>query len=237
MIRIAIVFLLFLTLPAHAEAPKACDAQDHLCLMAELEALIPSIENQSWKDKSLRELAKSYTAAGQEDKALALIPQVENADTKAMTIRGIGFAAADAGWPEPARYTALFEALVKEAQKIDHPPSQGIAWTYIAMAQAFAGDDAGATATAKAMTNEALRNKAFGENAEIQAERGDVEAALASIGHIKSEAFRNKSYRLVSKILMEGGHKDDAYKAAGRITNAYTKAEALQFIIGHEDKE
>ncbi len=233
---ISLVFCLLTLLPAAAQAEAPCNAENTACIMEELDTLIPSINETSWKDKAYRELAKSYTAEGMEDKALALVSKVENPDTKAMTIRGIGFAAADAKWPEKERYSALFKALAEQAAKIEHPPSQGIAWTYIAMAQAFADDDKGATITARAMSNEALRHKAFGENAEIQAERGDVAASMASIGEIDSEAFRNKAYRTVSKILMNKGNIDGAYESARAITNPYARAQALQYIIGGEPK-
>ena len=212
-----------------------CAPDNKPCIMAELEALLPAIDTPDWRDKAARELAKSYTRAGFEDKALALIDIIENPDTRAMTIRGIGFAAADSKWNDKERYTNLFNSLSEKAQSIDHLPSQGIAWTYIAMAQAMAGENEGASATARAMGNEALRHKAFGENAEIQAARGDIEAAMASIAEIQSTAFRNKAYRIVSSILYENGYMDGAYKAAQAIDNPYTKAQALQVFI--EEKE
>lgn len=230
------IFVFALMIPAFAQAQEAqpCAPGDHLCIMEEIQQIVPSIDNQSWQDKAYRELAKSYTAAGHEDKALLLIEKVQNSDTKAMTIRGIGFAAADAHWEDKARYDALFAALAKHAAKIEHEASQGIAWTYIAMAQALAGDDEGASKTARAMTNDALRHKAFGENAEIQAERGDVKTAMASIAEIESEAFRNKAYRIVSKILMDRGNEAGAYESARAITNSYARAQALQYIVGDE---
>ena len=53
-----------------------------------------------------------------------------------MTIRGIGFAAADGKW-QTEKYPPLFEKLTAKAGTIEHLPSQAIAYTYIAMAQAF----------------------------------------------------------------------------------------------------
>ncbi|MEM6781571.1 MAG: hypothetical protein AAF569_06885 [Pseudomonadota bacterium] len=221
---------------ARAENP-ACVASDKPCLMKQLEATAATIENEKWKDKTYRELAKSYTYEGMEEDAIRLITKVQNADTKAMTIRGIGFAAADSKWSDKARYDALFEKLHTEAAKIDHAPSHGIALTYIAMAQAFAGDDAGATETAKGMTNDALRHKAFGESAEIQAERGDFDAAMASIAHIDSLPFRNKAHRIISKIFVQKDMIDEAYDAAMKIDNAYMQAEAVQFILNADNPE
>lgn len=218
-------------------AQAACDATDKICVMAEIKKNADLIENKSWRDKSLRELAKAYTHEGYEDKAIALIAEIQTPDTKAMTIRGIGMAAADNKWPDKARYTKLFEALDTQAQKIDHPPSHAIAYTYIAMAQAFAKDNDGAMATARGMKNDALRHKAFGETAEIQAEYGDFDAAMMSINEIESEAFRNKAYGTVAKIFIRDGQLEEAYAAAKKITNAYTRTQVLQSVVNYGNIE
>ena len=95
--------------------------------------------------------------------------------------RSIGMAAAGLHL-DKAAYDSLFAKLQIEADKIQHPPSHAIALTYIAMSQAFAGDNAGAMKTANAMErNSALRNKAHNEAAKIRADRGEFDAALASI--------------------------------------------------------
>lgn len=235
--KIFFVFCLLFN-PAFAQEDKqsTCMASDRPCLLKEIERSADTIENQSWKDKAYRELAKSYTYEGQEDDAIALLDKIENPDTKALTIRGIGFAAADREWEE-TRKKSLWVKLSDHAVKIDHAPSHGIALTYIAMAQAFAGDDAAATATAKSMENDALRHKAFGESAEIQAERGDFQAAMASISHIDSLPFRNKAHRIVSKIFVTRNEVDKAYEAARKIENPTMKAQALQLIVNKDNPE
>ena len=154
-----------------------------------------------------------------------------------MTIRGIGFAAADNKWTDSVRYKTLFTNLTAEAEKIEHKPSYAIAYTYIAMAQAFAGDDEGAMATATSMTDQALRNKAFAESAEIQAERGNSDAAHLSISKIDSLSFRNKAYNIVANIFTKSGDLKNAYKAAHKIENAYTKSQALQKIVNFDNAE
>lgn len=222
---------------APASIPAAtCQATDKPCLLKEQETLAAAIDNKSWRDQTYRELAKSYTHAGMENAAVALIDKIETPDTKAMTIRGIGFAAADEKW-DRARYDTLWQTLSAEAKKITHAPSQGIAWTYIAMAQAFARDDAAATKTALAMENEALRHKALGESAEIQAERGDFKAAMDSIGHIGAVSFRNKAYRTIAKIFTDDGRLQEAYDTAAKIDNPYMRAMALQAILNHGNPE
>lgn len=229
------LLVLLIILPSQAHA--ICESADKSCLMEEIKTQALSITNKSWRDKTYRELAKAYTHEGYEDKAIALIDMIETPDTKAMTIRGIGMAAADNEWTDKERYNALFSQLTAKAKKIDHPPSLAIAYTYIAMAQAFAGDDQGAFHTAKSMENDALRNKAFGESAEIQAERGNFDAAMESITQINSLAFRNKAYGLVANIFTKAGDVDKAYKAASKIENAYAKAQALQNIVNIDNKE
>lgn len=222
---------------APSQALAACQSSDKLCIMEEIKTTAAAIDKQSWRDSIYRELAKAYTYEGHEDKALDLIGLIKTPDTQAMTIRGIGMAAADNKWPDKARYDALFQQLTEKAETIKHPPSYAIAYTYIAMAQAFAGDDEGAMITAKGMENEALRNKAFGESAEIQAERKDYDAAMESIAQINSLAYRNKAYATVTEIFVKDGEIDKAYKTASKIDNAYEKAEAMQHIINYGNDE
>jgi len=229
--------LIFTSFSAHAK----CDVTDKLCVMAEIKEDAEKIENKNWRDKVYRELAKTYTHEGYEDKAIQLIEIIETPDTKAMTIRGIGMAAADnykqPEWKDKERYQKLFKKLADEAEKIDHLPSNAIAYTYIAMAQAFARDNEGAMATAKAMKNDALRHKAFAETAEIQAERNDFTAAMISIDQIESEAFKNKAYGTVARIFIRRGKLDQAYEAGQKITNAYSRSQVLQSIINYDNAE
>ena len=224
--------------PTMAYAIKTpCSAKDKPCMMADLERQIPRIEKQSWRDKAYRELAKSYTYEGMESNAIALIEKIETPDTRAMTIRGIGMAAADSRWRDKERYNNLFVTLAAEADKIEHAPSKAIAYTYIAMSQAFAGDDDGAHITAKGMENDALRNKAFAETAEIQAERGDFEWAMRSIAEIDSEAFANKAYAIIAHIFIKEGKLTQAYQASMLITNPYKRVEVNQAILNYGNKE
>jgi predicted negative regulator of RcsB-dependent stress response len=205
--------------------------------MSEIRENAENIENKSWRDKVLRELAKAYTHEGYENKAIELIDEIQTPDTKAMTIRGIGMAAADNQWQNTERYNKLFKNLSSAAEKIDHPPSHAIAYTYIAMSQAFAGDNMGAMATAKAMENDALRHKAFGETAEIQAERGEFDEAMKSIAQIESEAFKNKAYGIIAGIFIQNGKLDEAYEAGQKITNAYVRTQVFQNIVNYDNEE
>ncbi len=224
------LFLVFTTISAPASAKEACKTSDRICILAQMEADAASIKNQSWKDQTYREIAKTYAFERKFKKAVAVIDKIKTPDTKAMTIRGIGMTFAPQGH-EKAELHKLFSALRVKAEEIEHPPSYAIALTYIAMAQAFAGDNEGAWKTAADMKNDALRHKAFAETAEIQAEKGDFNSARISIESIESVAFKNKAYTIVSKILSESGLYNDAYSAANAITNAYKKTQVMQYLL------
>lgn len=222
------------TAPATPENARQCaSATDVPCMLSLLEDTAGGINDANWRDQTLRELAKLMAKREQYDSALAIVRRIDNPDTRAMTIRGIGMAAASLKKP-PETYDALFKKLRAEAEKITHPPSYAIALTYITMAQAFAGADAGATATAQSMENAALRNKAFAESAEIQAERQDLDAALASIGHINDPAFRDKAHRTIADILSNNKEYDKAMAAAAKIVNNYQRAQAILHILARQ---
>lgn len=198
-----------------------------------LASLAEQIEKDSWRDQTYRELAKTMATDGRALDAIAYIPKITNPDTQALTIRGIGMEAAMAGQVPDG----LFPLLRAEAEKITHPPSYGIALTYIAMAQAFAGDDAGARLTASQMENEDLRNKAYGETAEIQAEKGKFGLAMESISFIGSISFKNKAYKNVSRIFAENSKYQESFDTAVHIANPVMQAEAVQFILDTQRKE
>ncbi|MCB9965105.1 MAG: hypothetical protein H6855_03390 [Rhodospirillales bacterium] len=214
--------------PSSATSP--CKAADSACVTEYLETLAGRIEKESWRDQAYRELAKTLAADGQALKALPLIEKIQNPDTKALTIRGIGMEAAMAGKVPEELFTHLRQA----AEKITDPPSYGIALTYIAMGQAFADDDDGAMATAADMKNDALRHKAYGETAEIQAEKGKFSLALESIRQIDSASFRNKAYKNVSRIFAERQKYQESFDMAVLIENPVMQAEAIQFMLDEQ---
>lgn len=220
--------------PNHTFAQVAsCQVEDRFCVLENLRKDAGKIEREAWRDQTYRELAKSFAGDGNIDSAVSVISDITNSDTKAMTIRGIGMEIANLGFSQD-RLDQEFEKLRMEAEKIDHPPSYAIALTYIAMGQAFAGDNEGAWKTAASMENDALRHKAYAETAEIQAENGDFSAAQKSIKFIESEAFRNKAYSITSKIFADSGLFEESYKTAMEITNAYKKAQAIQHMLDEQ---
>lgn len=209
---------------------RPCTGEDKACLLGLLTKETANISEQNWRDQTYRELAKLLTHEKEFDRALGLIAKVTNHDTKAMTIRGIGMAAAELDLT-PDVQSSIFQRLRAEAEKIDHPPSYGIALTYISMAQAFAGDNQGAMATAADLKNEALRNKAYGEAAEIQAARGEIEAVMTSLKAVNADAYRDKSGRLISNIFADNGNYDNALQVQALIKNPYQRSQALLYML------
>ncbi|MCK5373686.1 MAG: hypothetical protein KAJ40_00230 [Alphaproteobacteria bacterium] len=209
---------------------KPCSSIQRNCLIDEIITLAANIEKTSWRDQTYRETAKTLAFDGIFDKAVSLIEKIETPDTRAMTIRGIGMMLAAHNYPIE-ELNKKFSILRIKAENIQHPPSHGIALTYIAMAQAFAKDDEGAWKTCAEMKNIALRNKAYGETAEIQAERGDFNAANTSIKNIKTTSYRNKAYETTSRILSDKGLYEDALKAATAITNSYKRTQTIQYML------
>lgn len=213
-----------------------CKATDISCILKEIEISAESIENTDWKDQTFRELAKSYARQGAPLDALNLIKKITNADTKAMAIRGIGMEISKLNLSLKEKKD-VFALLRKESDLISDPPSHAIALTYIAMAQAYAGDNQGAWDTASVMENSDLRNKAFGETAEIQASLGMLSEISKSLEKIDSGSYRDKSREIVSKILSDKNHLQESYLIAKAIENPYKRAQALQYLITHQNRD
>ena len=216
-----------------SHAQDMCDANNRTCIIEELLNSTQDIENKAWRDQTYREIAKTKAFEGDFENAVLIIDQIQTPDTKAMTIRGIGMAIAAQDHTQDDLHQ-MFSRLRTEADTISHPPSYAIALTYISMSQAFAGDNEGAWKTAADMENSALRNKAYGETAEIQAEKGDFTAAKTSIEKIDSLSFRNKAYSITSGIFADSQMYAAAYKAAHEITNSYKKAQSLQYMLDQQ---
>lgn len=237
-INMWIVSLLLLSAalsPALAE-PSPCAVADTKCLIEDLMTTAKTIPEDNWRDQTWRETAKTAAANNQIDQALKIIPLIKNPDTKAMTIRGIGMALADLDLTPPQR-KEIFTALRAEADNIEHAPSHAIALTYIAMSQAFAGDNQDAMATAASMTNAALRNKAYGEAAEILAEHDNLQDALLNLAAIDDPGYKDKQQGLVVKKFSDIKSYASALTVANGIANPYERAQALIYILGKQAQE
>jgi hypothetical protein len=234
-----ILFCLFLLTPGIARAQEimpcpSAAARD--CVTAHMLQDAYQIQETPWRDQALRDLAGSLTYDNKIDQAVGLVSKIQNPDTKAMTIRTIGMAAALYGKNTPEQLRVIFAKLTKAAATIEDGAANGIAQTYIAMAQAFAGLDEDAWTTASAMQNKALMHKAYGETAEIQAERGDIDKALQSISKIEIASYRNKAYQNVAEILIKKQMFDQALKAAQGIDNPAKRVETMQEILKGQEE-
>lgn len=226
-----ILFFLCISFPFAVAANEGCSASDHTCLIQEMETEAQSITEGRWRNQAFRDIAVSKAMEGDYDGAASLVGRIDNPDTQAMTIRAIGMAVALHRDLDDQMYKSIFAKLSVESAKIKDAGAKDIGYTYIAMAQAFAGLDDDATLTTQAMTNPALKHKAYGETAEIQAERGDYTRAMASIAAIDSDAFRNKALEIVSGIFVKRAEYDHALNTAEKITNAQRKVSAIQTIL------
>lgn len=229
-IKLWVVLLAIIAFPFPARSAVTCAVDDKVCLIKSLDELTATIPDEKWRDQTWRETAKLMAASGMIDEALAIIPKIKTPDTQAMTIRGIGMAAAELKLPKD-KLDDMFAKLRIEADKITHPPSHAIALTYIGMAQAFAGDDAGAMATSASMTNAALRNKAYAETAEIQAERNDLAAVLKSITAIDDNGYKDKELGIITKIFADRDQFANALEITKLISNHYQQAQSLLYIL------
>jgi hypothetical protein len=222
---------------ARAEDAAPCpSASARDCITTHMLKDAEGIYDTAWRDQAYRDLAGSLTYDKKIDQAIALVEKIQNPDTQAMTIRAIGMAAALYGKDSPQQMKITFMKLKKASDVIRDTSAHAIAETYIAMAQAFAGLDDDAWVTASAMKNTALKHKAYGETAEIQAERGDIDKAMASITKIETASFRNKAYQTVAEILIKKQMFDQALKAASGIDNPTKRVDVMQDIL-HAQEE
>jgi len=242
MIFIAIIGLIFSlsnsVLARNGETPQqqqkqllgllACQSDQLKCILDYTYQNTDAIEDQRWKDQTLRDLVMRYADAGYAPSALPIIPQINNPDTRSMAIRaaGMGLAKHSTAASRDSD-TAYFTALKALANDIAHDGAREIAFTYIAMGETYAGQDEAATQTAMGMKNGALRNKALAESAEIQAERGDQNKAMESISHIDDPAFKDKAYTITAAIFIKGQKYDEALFMASHIENPYKQSKIL----------
>jgi len=226
-----ILFLMFLVWPVSGHSESIRQMDDPSMMFSTMMQEIPQIKEPRWRNNAYRDLAESMAYNGDIDGAIAMIDKIDNPDTQSITVRAIGMVLAIHRDYSDVEYKDIFKQLDDKALTIKDEGARDIAYTYIAMAQAFAGLDADATKTTDAMKNPALKHKAFGETAEIQAERGDYDAAMNSVNLINSTAFKNKALGLISDIFVKRDELDKAYKTAMQITNPTKKSSSLQKII------
>lgn len=218
-------------MPLISIASDETNTIDSQNLISTLGNEIQNIQEPRWRNFAYRDFAESLAFNGDIDAAISIIDKIDSQDTKAMTIRAIGMVLAIHKDLNDDTYRMIFDKLADKATTIEDEGARDIAYTYIAMAQAFAGLNDDAIKTTVAMVNPALKYKAFGETAEIQAERGDFESAIKTINLIDSISFKNKSLETISKIFVEQNSLKKAQILANQITNPTKKASAIQTIF------
>jgi len=228
---IFIISFIFNSTDVFAMTQNKCLVDDTKCIMQHIETNADTITENRWRNYAYRDLAVAYAYKGNIDHAITLLGKIDNPDTQSITVRAIGMALAIHKTLSPDEYKIIFKKLDDFSKTITHEGARDIAYTYIAMAQAFAGLDDDAMTTTLSMSKPELKNKALGETAEIQAERGDYIEALKSLDAISSIAFKNKSLGLISNIFVKQNNYTQAYDFGFMITNPTKKAAALQKII------
>lgn len=214
-------------------ADTQCANDDPACLIKDLHESIAKIADFHWRDQVLREVAKALTEKGYPELALRIIEQVENQDTKAMTIRGIGVNTAKLSMPDDQK-TYIYNQLKVAANNLSDAPSKDIAFRYIAKGQALAGFDAEADKTVDAVKDTSQRDKAYEEIAEVQAAQAKLDNVMETIARIESPSYRDRAYGAASKIFIKNGQIDPALKLAYKIETPYNRAQALLLVMKAE---
>ncbi len=228
-----IIIMVFIALPVYSDDME-CQPANVKCIQSLIVTETQNIDESRWKNQSYRDLAVSIAFGGDVDGAIGYIKKINNSDTQAMTVRAIGMALAIHKELSVDEYRTMFKKLNDFTPSILDEGARDIAYTYIAMAQAFAGLDDDAHTTTLVMKKDALKHKAYGETAEIQAERGDFARAMRSINAIDSVSFKNKALGIVSSIFLKAGDVEHAYQMAVKITNSTKKSSALQKIVNRQ---
>lgn len=231
-----LLFVLF-TISCFLYSPYAlsqqinCDRENTRCLYDSLLQITEDIDNTNWKDQTYKEFSVLLTASNEPDQAINVIKLINNPDTKAMAIRANAMAITEHAFYQK-KYSQLFENLITAANTIEHLPSKSIAYTYIAIAQAIAGDFNSALSTALSMENESLKNKALAEISELTAQRNQFNETVQALSSIQTSHYRDKASLNVSKIFSDNNKYDQAMKIMAMINSPYQKSQSLLTIIG-----
>lgn len=209
---------------------STCAQDDFDCVLLKLQADMQSIPYQPWRDQTMRDMASLMTEQGRPNMAIRLIPEIQNPDTKAMTIRSIAVALADTTLSTDEK-SAIYKTLIKEAQAMTHEPSQQIALRYIAKGQALSLFDDESRNTVMMITNPSQRDKAFAEIAEVQAKHGFTSRAIKTVKTIESESYRDQVYGNLTTILAKAGDFKAATSVSGLIKAPYNRTQALMAVV------
>ena len=177
--------------------------------------------------------AEAQAQAGDLDGAFATVQTIDDAGERVRALVGIASARAQAGDSSSAR--GAFAAALSIAQNMDDESyragalSRARALSYIARAQARAGDLDGAFATARTIDAHDGWAEAWSAIASTQAEAGDVDGALSTVRTIDGGYEHSWALHAIAKAQAEAGDVDGALSTARRIYFAQGRAKSLSF--------
>jgi hypothetical protein len=240
-VLIALICILFsgaVISPSHAEVKFSCqELRGDVALECALKALgedIPAINNLRWRDQSYREYAKQLLRHRKIDNAIEVVSAISSPDTRALTIRAIGFGVHDLALSDDEK-NSYFDLLHIKAGLISQKDSQEIALTYLAMAEANADLFDRALQNAKKIETLSLRQKSFQEIAEIMAAKSEIDSAFIALQNIEDLAFKNKAYGVIASAFVKKDLLSPALQAVSYIDDPYIKATALLDILTKQD--
>lgn len=215
--------------PISAWAADSCpSAEARACISARVFKDASSIQDPMSRDQTLRGLAASLTYDGQIDEAIAMLSQIANPTTQAMTVRAISMAAALSG------KNIVFEKLKSAVEKITQPEAAILAQTFIAAAEASNDPNSD---IAKNFKDPALKNEALSEITEIQAERGDMDRVMKTASQIDDVFYRDASYQTAATILIRKNMIDAALKVAEAIDDPAKRAQTMLLILKNQEEK
>ena len=153
--------------------------------------------------------------------ALAVARNIDDADTRAGTLRAIAEAQADAG---------EFGHALAIARDIEAAYTRAGTLRAITEAQADAGDFKEALASARSIEDAYTRAGTLRAIAEAQADAGDFKEALASARSIEDAYTRAGTLRAIAEAQADAGDFKEALASARSIEDAYTRAGTLRAI-------
>ncbi len=231
------LFLLFVAFTMSYETAYADQGQDVDCTIDNQECVlervlndIQGIDNQEWKDQSTHDVAHLHAKTGQLDKAIKLIAHISTDELKAKTIRIIGMSV-KGQLTEKSERSLIFTALHVEAKKIANPTAFATALKNVAISEAYSGDHESALKKIASIDNQAFRNMAYAEVAQVEAQYGTWAFAHESLEKIDNQAVKSKAYETIAKILADRNMISESYEAAQKITNAYQKSQAILYTL------
>ena len=158
--------------------------------------------------------------------ALLAARNIDHADSRAVALRGIAEALAEAGDAQSARDT--FAVALSVARSIDG--AIGRVWALGDIAQAEAGDMDGAFATARSIGDAYHRVGTLRGIAVAQAGAGDMDGAFATARSIDNAADRASAFRGIAVAQAGAGDMDGAFATARSIDDAGIRAWAFRGI-------